>query len=299
MYNLEKEIPMIKITNLSKSYNQVKAIDQVSFELKPGEILGFIGPNGAGKSTTIKTLLNYIYPDSGSATINGLNIFTESKKIKQTLSYVSSEVNFYPDLSIEETIQLSLDIHNIKDHTYRDELFKLFQVESHKKIKELSLGNKKKVSLVAALVVKPQIIIMDEPTNGLDPLIQKKLFNLLKELASQGCSILVSSHNMNEIQEHCDRVVFIKSGKIIDTIIVKDISLNGKYIKVKGDIESLVPMAQEILNKTETSISMIYAQSLNSLLQHLSTLNIDDLSIEDVSMEHRYLKYYQEDTDHD
>lgn len=285
---------MIKISELTKSYNQTKAVDNISFQLNPGEILGFIGPNGAGKSTTIKTLLNYIYPDHGTATINGLDIINDSKEIKKILGYVSSEVNYYPDLTIEETIQITLDIHNIKDVSYRDELFSLFEMQNHKKIRELSLGNKKKVSLVAALVTQPKVLIMDEPTNGLDPLIQKKLFNLLKDLAKSGCSILISSHNMNEIQDHCDRVVFIKEGHIIDTIVVKDISLGGKYIKVKGHIESLIPMADEILSQSDQSISMIYSKPITPLLDHLSTIYIEDITIEDVSMEHRYLKYYQQ-----
>lgn len=286
---------MIRVSNLSKSFGSLKAVDNVSFELKEGEILGFIGPNGAGKSTTIKILLNYIFADSGDARILDLDVVSDSNLIKQQVGYVSSEVNFYPELKVEDMIFISMDFHGARDMEYYHELMSKFDLDPNKRMRELSLGNKKKVALIAALVIKPKVLIMDEPTNGLDPLNQKVLFGILKSLASSGVSVLISSHNMKEIQDHCDRVMFIKQGRLIETISLDDISLYGKYVKIIGDINGLSDLAQEVLSMDETSIAMIYVDSIEQLLSSLSGRMIDDIVIEDVSMEHRFLEYYSDE----
>lgn len=286
---------MIRVSNLSKSFGSLKAVDNVSFELIEGEILGFIGPNGAGKSTTIKFLLNYIFADSGDARILDMDVVSDSNLIKQQVGYVSSEVNFYPELKVEDMIFISMDFHGARDMEYYHELMSKFDLDPNKRMRELSLGNKKKVALIAALVIKPKVLIMDEPTNGLDPLNQKVLFGILKSLAASGVSVLISSHNMKEIQDYCDRVMFIKQGRLIETISLDDISLYGKYVKIIGDINGLSDLAQEVLSMDETSIAMIYVDSIEQLLSFLSGRMIDDIVIEDVSMEHRFLKYYSDE----
>jgi len=286
---------MIRVSNLSKSFGSLKAVDNVSFELIEGEILGFIGPNGAGKSTTIKVLLNYIFADSGDARILDMDVVSDSNLIKQQVGYVSSEVNFYPELKVEDMIFISMDFHGARDMEYYHELMSKFDLDPNKRMRELSLGNKKKVALIAALVIKPKVLIMDEPTNGLDPLNQKVLFGILKSLAASGVSVLISSHNMKEIQDHCDRVMFIKQGRLIETISLDDIILYGKYVKIIGDINGLSDLAQEVLSMDETSIAMIYVDSIEQLLSFLSGRMIDDIVIEDVSMEHRFLKYYSDE----
>ena len=286
---------MIRVSNLSKSFGSLKAVDNVSFELIEGEILGFIGPNGAGKSTTIKVLLNYIFADNGDARILDMDVVSDSNLIKQQVGYVSSEVNFYPELKVEDMIFISMDFHGARDMEYYHELMSKFDLDPNKRMRELSLGNKKKVALIAALVIKPKVLIMDEPTNGLDPLNQKVLFGILKSLAASGVSVLISSHNMKEIQDYCDRVMFIKQGRLIETISLDDISLYGKYVKMIGDINGLSDLAQEVLSMDETSIAMIYVDSIEQLLSFLSGRMIDDIVIEDVSMEHRFLKYYSDE----
>lgn len=286
---------MIRVSNLSKSFGSLKAVDNVSFELIEGEILGFIGPNGAGKSTTIKVLLNYIFADSGDARILDMDVVSDSNLIKQQVGYVSSEVNFYPELKVEDMIFISMDFHGARDMEYYHELMSKFDLDPNKRMRELSLGNKKKVALIASLVIKPKVLIMDEPTNGLDPLNQKVLFGILKSLAASGVSVLISSHNMKEIQDYCDRVMFIKQGRLIETISLDDISLYGKYVKIIGDINGLSDIAQEVLSMDETSIAMIYVDSIEQLLSSLSGRMIDDIVIEDVSMEHRFLKYYSDE----
>lgn len=296
VYNNNKgDYAMIQTHKLNKHYDSIKAVNDVSFTLNPGEILGFIGPNGAGKSTTIKLLLNQIFPDSGSLTILGMDPNSNAISIKEQVGYVPSEVNFFPNFTVMQIIELVLKAHSIKDHSYSDELCHLFQMETDKKIKNLSLGNKKKVALICALVIKPKILIMDEPTNGLDPLVQKTLFTLLKQLVKQGVSVLISSHNMSEIQEHCDRVMFIKKGKIIKTMTNKEYQLAGKYVKATGSIKELIPLADKILKQSDHSIAMIYTGPIDNLLNLLIKMELSDLVIEDVSIEHQFLEYYTDE----
>ncbi len=286
---------MISIQNITKSYQSVKAVDNVSFDVKPGEIVGFIGPNGAGKSTTIKILLNYIFADQGEASIQGMSCITHAKDIKRTLGYIPSEVNFYPELTALEVINYTMQMHNCTNTVFRDTLCADFHVDQHKKMKELSLGNKKKVAIVSALVIEPRVLIMDEPTNGLDPLIQKVLFQYTKQAALNKTTILISSHNLREIQEHCDRVIFIKQGRIIQSIDLNTLQLSGKFVKLKGDIHGLEHLASQVLSLTEDSIAAIFTISLPDLIQILQNRTIDDLVIEDVSIEHQFIEYYKED----
>lgn len=286
---------MIQVRRYSKSFGNQKAVDNISFSLSKGEILGFIGPNGAGKSTTIKLLLNYLLPDEGSAFINSFDVSTQAHQIKKDLAYVSSEDVFYPELNALDIISHIRTYHHHLDMDYVAYLITRFGIDTQKRMKELSLGNKKKVSLLVALMIKPKVLIMDEPTNGLDPLVQKILFEILREMALQGCAIFISSHNLKEVQDHCDRVMFIKDGRIIQTFDVESMRLDGKFISAKGDIDSLYPLAHRIIKQEPNELAFIYNGNLNQLLTILSQLKLDDISIEAVSMEHYFLEFYKDE----
>lgn len=285
---------MIIIDKLSKSYNGVLAINQVSLQLNNGEIFGFVGPNGAGKSTTIKALLNYILPDTGNATIDGLDIVKDNKAIKKLVGYVSSEVNFYPEFTALEVIELAMRMHGVSDKNKLNHFIDLFSIEKDKKIKNLSLGNKKKVSIVSALVLNTPILILDEPTSGLDPLMQNVLFDQLKVMAKEGKTIFISSHNLKEVQDHCDRVAFIKAGKIIHVVKISDKLKEGKYVRVKGDTKKLENLDKVILMEKENEISFVFTKDLSILIEVLSKMTIENLIIENLSLEHQFLQYYSE-----
>ena len=172
---------IIETNNLTKSYGKSRGIIDVNLKVKEGEIFGFVGPNGAGKSTTIRTLLNFIFPTSGSAKMLGKDIVKESNAIKKYIGYVLSEVRFYDEIKVKDIIKYSSSFYSGVIQEEVDNLYRLLDVDINKKMSELSLGNKKKVAIVQALIHKPKLLILDEPTNGLDPLIQKKLFELLEE----------------------------------------------------------------------------------------------------------------------
>lgn len=288
----------IKINNLTKSYGKNRGIKNINLEIKEGEIYGFIGPNGAGKSTTIKTLLNFIFPTLGSAKILGKDIVSESKFIKEFASYVPSEVRYYSEVKVKDILNYAASFFNCCDSKYLNELCNELEVELDKKIEELSLGNKKKVAIVQALLSNPKIVILDEPTNGLDPLIQQKLFNILLKEKSKGKTIFLSSHNLSEIEKFCDRVAVIKEGEIIDILDLNNMNRDlGKRITIKSnniDIKEIENIS-ESFKCIDEEIEFIYKGNINELINLLAKYNLDKLLIEEVKLEEAFLNYYEGD----
>jgi ABC-2 type transport system ATP-binding protein len=286
----------INITNLTKSYGKSRGIKNVNLEIKEGEIYGFIGPNGAGKSTTIKTLLNFIFPTSGSAKILGKDIVSESKLIKEFTSYVPSEVRYYSDVKVKDILNYAASFFDYYDDQYLNELCSELEVELDKKIEELSLGNKKKVAIVQALLSNPKIVILDEPTNGLDPLIQQKLFNILLKEKAKGKTIFLSSHNLSEIEKFCDRVAVIKEGEIIDILDLNKMNKDlGKRIILRSNDINIkeIEKISESFKYIDEEIEFIYKGNINELISLLSKYNLDKLLIEDVKLEEAFLNYYE------
>ncbi|WP_099345984.1 ABC transporter ATP-binding protein [Clostridium tertium] len=286
----------IKITNLTKSYGKSRGIKNINLKIKEGEIYGFIGPNGAGKSTTIKTLLNFIFPTSGSAKILGKDILSESKLIKEFTSYVPSEVRYYSDVKVKDILNYAASFFDYYDDQYLNELCSELEVELDKKIEELSLGNKKKVAIVQALLSNPKIVILDEPTNGLDPLIQQKLFNILLKEKAKGKTIFLSSHNLSEIEKFCDRVAVIKEGEIIDILDLNKMNRDlGKRIILRSNDINIkeIEKISESFKYIDEEIEFIYKGNINELISLLSKYNLDKLLIEDVKLEEAFLNYYE------
>ncbi len=287
---------IIDIKNLTKTYGKNRGIESVNLKINKREIFGFIGPNGAGKSTTIKVLLNLIFPTSGHANIFGLDCTVDTIKIKEDLGYVPSEVRYYDNMKVKELIEYAKSFRNNIDHEYVQELCKLFEVELEKNISELSLGNKKKVAIVQAILHKPKLLILDEPTNGLDPLIQQKLFNTLLKLKEEGTTIFLSSHNLTEVEEFCDRVAIIKEGRIID---VKNISAFA-HKKVKRVTLSTSASVKDELSaagcenfeQIGESISFNYNGDINKLLLILTKYKLKDLIIEEKKLSEVFMSYY-------
>ncbi|GAE45685.1 ABC transporter [Mesobacillus boroniphilus JCM 21738] len=230
---------VIEIKNLTKLYGKARGIEDVSFNVKEGEIFGFIGPNGAGKSTTIRTLLSLIYPTSGSATIFGKDIITAAPEIKKDIGYLPSEVFYYDNMKVMDLLKYSASFYK-KDCTKRiKELADIMELDLTKKIDDLSLGNKKKVGIVQGLLHEPKLIILDEPTSGLDPLMQQKFFDLLEKENKKGATILFSSHILSEVQRLCDKVAIIKDGRIVTVEKISTLKENT-YKKFKIETNSVI-----------------------------------------------------------
>lgn len=289
----------IEINHLSKSYGKSRGIVDVSINVNEGEIFGFIGPNGAGKSTTIRTLLNYIHKDSGSASIMGLDCERDSKKIKEIVGYLPSEVNYYDDMSIKNLLEYSAGFYK-KDCAKRiKELTERFEIDTSKKFHSLSLGNKKKVAIVQALIHEPEVLILDEPTSGLDPLMQERFFDTLKEENKKGTAIFFSSHILSEVEKMCRRVAVIKEGKVLQISEISKIRSRSfknvkieLYEKLKEDFN--IDGAKNLLSEGNV-IKFLYKGDVNKLISELSLMNIKDVEIEEPSLEEIFMHYYEKE----
>lgn len=288
----------IETNNLCKFYGKVRGITDVNLKIECGEIFGFIGPNGAGKSTTIRTILNFIFPTSGSANVMGFNCVRESKKIKELVGYLPSEVNYYNDLKIIDLLKYSANFYK-KDCSERlNKLISIFEVDGSKKISQLSLGNKKKVGIIQALLHEPKLLILDEPTSGLDPLMQKTFFEVLKEENQKGATIFFSSHILSEVQEICNKVAIIKEGNVLKT---EEISkLRGtQFKKVMINFGNKVtdiniPGAINTV-KLDSSIKFLYNGDINDLISNIHKNKIKNLTIEEPSLEEIFMHYYSKE----
>ena len=206
---------ILEIKNLTKYYGKTLAVKDLSLELHEGEIFGFIGPNGAGKSTTIRSVMNLINKTKGEVYFLGEKLTKDNIKLKDQIGYLPSEINLYDDLTVKEMLDYHESFYDKKVNKKRKELVSLFLLDESKKVEDLSLGNSKKLGIVLSLMHSPKILILDEATSGLDPIMQNVFFDLLLEEKKKGTTILYSTHVLSEISKICDRVGFIKDGKII------------------------------------------------------------------------------------
>ena len=284
-------MPVIQIEHLKKNYGKHVGTRDVTFSVDAGEIYGFVGPNGAGKSTTIKVLMGFIFATGGSAKICGLDAQRDTKAIKAFTGYVPSDVRLYANLKIKELLARNAGFYkkNCTDETQR--LCALFGVDENKHFGELSTGNKKKVSIVCALAAKPKVIILDEPTSGLDPVIRRVLFEELKRQTANGATVLLSSHNLSEVQEYCDRVAFIRDGAILAVTDLKAAQNTHKVITVVGG-KDIVPDGFTLVTHTENQRTFYSTLDGNALLTELMALSPKDFTVENESMEEHFWALY-------
>lgn len=286
---------VIELKGLKKYYGKSLGIEDVTFSVKQGEMFGFVGPNGAGKSTAIRILLNLIFPTSGTAFIMGKDVVKESKAIKEFTSYVSSDVRFYKDMSVAELLKTTVSFYKNCEQSEVERLCNLFVLDRKKRFEELSLGNRKKVAIVSALLTTPKLLILDEPASGLDPVMQKELFLELKRQTQKGMTVLLSSHNLPEVQEYCDRVAFIKSGKILSVTEVKEMSLQ-KIITIWSEHPALLSGVDMFLIEQSGKKQVYrYHGNTDTLLQLLSNKQIQDFTVAHESLEDRFMNLYREE----
>jgi ABC-2 type transport system ATP-binding protein len=292
--------PVIEIKDLTKRYGKARGIENVSLDIEEGEIFGFIGPNGAGKSTTIRILLNLIFPGSGSATIMGMDVVKDTKKIKQQVGYIPSDANAYSSMAVKEFLNYCIGFYKIANGSFRmQELSELFELDLSRKVADLSMGNRKKVSIVQSLLHSPKLLILDEPTTGLDPLMQTKFFDLLREENRKGMTIFFSSHILNEVQTLCKRVAIIKEGRIIQVEEIE--ALRKKQLK-KVEVEFAdksegmaftVKGIQQLVSIPGFGLSFMYSGDINELVSSLSLQRIANITIEEPSLEEIFMHYYK------
>lgn len=291
---------VVETRNLTKFYGKSRGILDVTLDIPEGEIFGFIGPNGAGKSTTIRTLLSFIYPNSGSARIFGMDCFKESMKIKQQIGYLPSEVNYYDDMKVRDLLFYSAKFYG-KDCTSRiEELSGIFELDLGKRVDSLSFGNKKKVGILQALLHQPRLLILDEPTSGLDPLMQNNFFDVLMEEKKKGVTIFFSSHILSEVQRLCDRVAIIKEGRILKIEDIDKLRSN-KYKRIKVEFHEAesagafqLPGCVDVLVKNKI-VEFMYSGRMDLALKYLAGFEVENLWVEEPSLEDVFMHYYEKE----
>ncbi len=278
--------------NLTKFYGRARGIDHLNLEVHTGDFFGFIGPNGAGKSTTVRTLLGLISPTSGRASVLGTDI-RNKKAILARVGYLPSDTVFYTGMRVRDVLKSSAGLRK-KDCTARAaELCDRLELDTGKKVEALSFGNRKKLGIVCALQHDPELLILDEPTGGLDPLMQHEFFSILEERNREGVTVFLSSHILSEIQRHCSRAAIIREGSIIACDTVEQLSKAGaRRITLRGELRpDAVPEARD-WSAIDGTVSFLYSGDINSLLRTLSGIRIDDLTIAEPDLEEIVLHYY-------
>jgi len=207
---------VVAIKGLTKRYGKLFALNDLNLEVRKGEVLGYLGPNGSGKTTTIRLMLGMIKPTAGQVTIFGKDAQKQKEEVHQSVAYVPGEANLWPFLTGIETLHLLEKVHGKVDVKYRDELIKRFELDQNKKVRTYSKGNKQKINLIAALASRAELLILDEPTSGLDPLMEQVFRETVKEAQSNGQTIFLSSHILEEVEALCDRIAVLRSGKLVE-----------------------------------------------------------------------------------
>ncbi|WP_026493417.1 ABC transporter ATP-binding protein [Butyrivibrio sp. XPD2002] len=215
---------VIEIRNLTKSYGKSRGVIDVSLSVKAGDIFGFLGPNGAGKSTTIRSMLGFLKINSGDIKILGMDSVRDHERILKEVGYMPSEAWFYDSMKVGDVIKYAADVRGGDYSKEAEKICERLKLDTGKRIKQLSLGNRKKVSIVCAMQHKPKIFIFDEPTSGLDPLIQKKFFELINEYVDEGATCLLSTHVLSEVDKYCRTAAIMREGRLtmLDTPHIDD-----------------------------------------------------------------------------
>lgn len=286
---------VIKLNKLTKSYGINRGIIDVNLSIEKGDFFGFIGPNGAGKSTTIRTLLGLIKPTTGEATIFGKDIEKDKIEILKMIGYLPSEVTLYKGMKVKDIIKLAADLRKLDCQEEADKLCIRLQLDTSRKIEELSFGNRKKVGIVCALQHKPPLLILDEPTSGLDPLMQKAFFEILKERHQNGTTIFLSSHILSEIEHNCTKAAIIKEGRIIACDLVENLTkTNASRITIQGNFDVSGLEGVKDLKIFEETANFLYSGDINILINKLAKSNIQKLTINEPEFEEIIMHYYTE-----
>lgn len=289
---------LIEIKNLTKDYGDNRGIFGVNLDLYKGEILGFVGANGAGKTTTIRNIMGFLKPDSGKITICGYDSWIDSEKTKKYIGYVPGEIAF-PDLKTgTEFLKSQAEFWGIKDFGYANDLTKRIQLDPSANLKRMSKGMKQKTAVIASLIHNPDILILDEPTTGLDPLMRVELLNILEEQKKAGKTILISSHLYEELEKIADRVALIDKGRIVDVVKMEEINhrRTSEYkieFNKQEDYEKFKTLSYNILRDQKKYAQLtlsVEKGKINKLFKDLKQYDIKFISEEKYTLE----KYFDE-----
>ena len=291
--------PAIVTEGLTKHYGDVEALIDLDLTVESGEVFGFLGPNGAGKTTTIRTLLDLIRPTSGRAWILGMDSHQSAVEIRRHVGYLPGDLALYPNLTGRDTLTYFSNLRGGVDWGYVDELAERLDADLSKKVGDLSSGNRQKVGLIQAFMSRPDALIMDEPSIGLDPLVQREFQTMLREIASDGRTVFLSSHSLSEVERVADRVGIIRQGRLVVVETVADLkskAIRRVHLQFGSPIPSAlfdgVPGVREVEvegAQAQVSFEGTMANLLKVAMEHdLVNLNSDEADLEEI-----FLNYYR------
>lgn len=290
---------VIEIDGLTKDYGNRKGIFNVSFSVNKGEVVGFLGSNGAGKTTTIRHLMGFINPQKGRAQILDMDCFCKASGVQEQVGYLPGEIAFMDNMSGNEFIEFMAKMKKIKDLTYARELIEYLEIDTRVKIKKMSKGMKQKIGIIIAFMQNAQILILDEPTTGLDPIMQNKFVELIKREKASGKTVLMSSHIFEEVENTCDRVVMIKDGKIVADENIDRIKNNRiKHYEITFSNAESAEAFQEFYPNSkweDNKVSLSLKGQVNELLCRLKEYDIQDINARNQTLEEVFLQYYGEE----
>jgi ABC-2 type transport system ATP-binding protein len=293
---------MIEVKNCTMLYSSKKGVTDVSFNVKEGEVFGYLGPNGAGKTTTIRCILGFMKAQQGKIVINGLDSWDDAAKIQTSIGYIPGEMALFDEMTGTEFLNFLLQMRNVKDKTRLNELLVLFDLDPKGKIRKMSKGMKQKVGLIAAFMHDPQVYILDEPSSGLDPLMQQVFVNLIKEERKRGKTILMSSHSFEEVDKTCDRIAMIRDGKIV---LVEDIDIVKQHRRKIFTVSVSDP--SEIVKMKQLGISVVFENEhfadvevmgdFKPFFDALKQIDVVDLNVKTQRLEDVFLQFYGKEDD--
>ncbi len=294
--------PMIHLEGVHKHYGKVHALRGLTFSVQPGEIFGFLGPNGAGKTTTIRCMLDIIRPDSGQIQVLGINPQQRPQQLKKLVGYLPGDLKMPGNFKVMQFLAYLCRIRGIDPVFSRiNALAARLELDLNKKIKTLSQGNKQKVGLVQALMAQPSLLLLDEPTLGLDPLIKQEVLKIVREEKSRGASVFFSSHILSEVQETADRVGIIRKGRLVETAQTKDLLQRAITRATVHFKEPLADFKMDDLQNVEVlrfnhdnrSLTLEITGDMDAFIKMLAQYPVRQLEIHRPSLEEVFLKYYQ------
>jgi ABC-2 type transport system ATP-binding protein len=302
---LEPNRPAIEATALTKYYGESRGIIDLNLTVQRGEIFGFLGPNGAGKTTTIRLFLSFISPSSGSVFLLGRESKKGDKELLAKIGYLSGETGFYQDFNGLEYLRHLMRLRGLYKKEMclerTERLLNRFKIDLQRKIKSYSTGTKQMVAIIQAFMHGPELLILDEPTRGLDPLMQEQFHDLLSEEKSRGTTIFLSSHNLSEVKKVCDRVGVINEGKLIladdidsyRAIVGKKVSIvtNGQTRDLSAALNQMDGL--EHLTRKGNKLEFFYKGSMQILIKRITDFQIEDLTCETPSLEDAFLRHYE------
>jgi ABC-2 type transport system ATP-binding protein len=288
---------VIEVSNLTKYYGKSRGIVNVTFNVEEGEIFGFIGPNGAGKSTTIRLLLSLIHPTSGSAKVFNKDVISHGPEIRRDIGYLPSEVYYYEGMKVIDLLKYSASFYACDCTERMHQLSETMELEMNRRISDLSYGNKKKVGIVQGLLHSPKLLFLDEPTAGLDPLMQRKFFGLIRQENARGVTVFFSSHILGEVQRLCTRVGIIREGSIAEISDIRTLQQNN-YKKVNITAEGLSQASFDLpgvtnIQSEDSTVHFFFKGDINTVLQKISGIQVTDVTIEEPTLEEIFMHYYE------